>query len=46
MKRLIQRVEEAVADKGYLSGAVLKWVKSYGVRRYISEKRQKGKRRW
>jgi hypothetical protein len=33
-------------DKGYLSGAVLKRVKSYGVRSYIPEKRQKGKRRW
>ena len=39
-------VEELVADKGYLSGAVLKRVKSYGVRSYIPEKQQKGKRRW
>ena len=39
-------IEELVADKGYLSGAVLKRVKSYGVRSYIPEKRQKGKRRW
>ena len=42
----INGIEELVADKGYLSGAVLKWVKSYGVRSYIPEKRQKGKRRW
>jgi len=39
-------IEELVADKGYLSGAVLKRVKSYGVRSYIPEKRQKGKRHW
>jgi transposase len=42
----IRGIEELVADKGYLSGAVLKRVKSYGVRSYIPEKRQKGKRRW
>jgi hypothetical protein len=42
----IYGIEELVADKGYLSGAVLKRVKSYGVRSYILEKRQKGKRRW
>ena len=42
----INGIEELVADKGYLSGAVLKRVKSYGVRSYIPEKRQKGKRRW
>ena len=39
-------IDELVADKGYLSGAVLKRVKSYGVRSYIPEKRQKGKRHW
>jgi transposase len=39
-------IEEQIADKGYLSGAVLKRVKSYGVRSYIPEKRQKGKRHW
>jgi len=39
-------IEELVADKGYLSGAVLKRVKGYGVRSYIPEKRQKGKRHW
>ena len=42
----INGIEELVADKGYLSGAVLKRVKSYGVRRYIPQKRQKDKRRW
>ncbi len=42
----IHGIEELVTDKGYLSGAVLKRVKSYGVRSYIPEKRQKGKRRW
>ena len=42
----VDGIEELVADKGYLSGAVLKRVKSYGVRSYIPEKRQKGKRRW
>jgi transposase len=42
----IYGIEELIADKGYLSGAVLKRVKSYGVRSYIPEKRQKGKRRW
>ena len=41
----VDGIEELVADKGYLSGAVLKRVKSYGVRSYIPEKRQKGKRR-
>jgi transposase len=39
-------VEELVADKGYHSGAVLKRVKSYQLRSYIAEKRQKGKRKW
>jgi transposase len=42
----INGIEELVADKGHLSGAVLKRVKSFGVRSYIPEKRQKGKRRW
>jgi transposase len=42
----IHGIEELVADKGYLSGAVLRRVMSYGVRSYIPEKRQKGKRRW
>ena len=39
-------IEELGTDKGYLSGAVLTRVKSYGLRSYIPEKRQKGKRRW
>jgi len=42
----LRGIEELVADKGYLSGAVLKRVKSYGVRSYIPEKQQKGRRRW
>ena len=42
----VHGVEELVTDKGYLSGAVLQRVKSYGVRSYIPEKKQKGKRRW
>jgi len=46
MKVNIHGIEELVADKGYLSGAVLKRVKGYGLRSYIPEKRQKGKRRW
>ena len=39
-------IEEVVADKGYHSGAVAQRVKSYGVRSYISEKKQKGRRHW
>jgi transposase len=46
MKVNINGIEELVTDKGYLSGAVLKRVKGYGLRSYIPEKRQKGKRRW
>jgi transposase len=46
MKVNLNGIEELVTDKGYLSGAVLKRVKSYDVRSYIPEKRQKGKRRW
>jgi transposase len=46
MKVNINGIEELVTDKGYLSGAVLKRVKSYGLRSYIPEKRQKGKRHW
>jgi hypothetical protein len=42
----IHGIEELVADKGYLSGSVLKRVKKYGVRSSIPEKRQKGKRHW
>jgi transposase len=39
-------IEEVVADKGYHSGAVAQRVKSYGVRSYIAEKKQKGRRHW
>jgi transposase len=39
-------IEELVTDKGYHSGAVVKRVKSYEVRSYISEKRQKRRRNW
>src|ERR1039457_5774355 len=39
-------IEEAVTDKGYHSGAVVKRMKSYGVRSYIPEKKQKGRRNW
>jgi transposase len=39
-------IEEAVTDKGYHSGAVVKRMKAYGVRTYIPEKKQKGRRNW
>ena len=39
-------IEETVADKGYHSGAVMERVKSYQVRSYIPERRQKGRRHW
>jgi transposase len=39
-------VEEVVADKGYHSGPVLQQMQAAGVRTYISEKRQAGKRHW
>jgi len=39
-------IEELVADKGYHSGAVVERVKSYEVRSYLPEKRQKGRRHW
>lgn len=39
-------VEEVVADKGYHSGAVLVEMKAVGVRTYIPEKKQTGKRHW
>jgi transposase len=35
-----------VTDKGYHSGAVVKRMKAYGVRSYIPEKKQKGRRNW
>jgi transposase len=39
-------VEEMVADKGYHSGPVLQEMKAVGVRTYIPEKKQAGKRHW
>src|ERR1035437_7882022 len=39
-------IEETVTDKGYHSGAVGKRMKAYGVRSYIPEKKQKGRRNW
>ena len=35
-----------MTDKGYHSGAVVKRMKAYGVRSYIPEKKQKGRRNW
>src|SRR6266436_1641292 len=42
----LKGIEELVTDKGYHSGAVVKRVKSYEVRSYIPEKKQKGRRDW
>src|SRR6266404_5837718 len=42
----VDGIEEAVTDKGYHSGAVVKRVKAYGVRSYIPEKKPKGRRNW
>jgi transposase len=42
----LKGIEELVTDKGYHSAAVVKRVKSYEVRSYIPEKRQKGRRNW
>jgi transposase len=42
----VDGIEELVADKGYHSGAVVQRMKSYDVRSYIPEKRQKGRRNW
>jgi hypothetical protein len=39
-------IEEVVADKGYHSGPVLQQMQAAGVRTYISEKKQTGKRHW
>src|SRR5271168_226069 len=39
----IAGIEELVTDKGYHSGAVVRRMKSYGVRSYIPEKQQKGR---
>src|SRR5664280_1769017 len=42
----VNGIEELVSDKGYHSGAVVERVKSYEVRSYIPEKKQKGRRNW
>jgi len=42
----LQGIEEAVADKGYHSGAVLVAMKSADVRTYLPEKKQQGQRHW
>jgi transposase len=42
----VDGIEELVADKGYHSGAAVQRMKSYDVRSYIPEKRQKGQRNW
>jgi transposase len=39
-------IEEVVADKGYHSGPALKEMHAAGVRTYIPEKKQAGKRHW
>jgi transposase len=39
-------IEEVVADKGYHSGPVLLEMQAAGVRTYIPEKKQAGKRHW
>jgi transposase len=39
-------IEELVADKGYYSGAVVKWVGENEVISYIPERKQAGKRNW
>jgi transposase len=39
-------IEEVVGDKGYHSGAALVRMKESGVRTYIPEKKQAGKRHW
>ncbi len=42
----LEGIEEVVADKGYHSGAALVATKEAGVRTYIPEKKQTGKRHW
>lgn len=39
-------IEEVVADKGYHSGPILQQMQAAGVRTYIPEKKQAGKRHW
>src|SRR6266436_8151443 len=45
-KVCLQGIEELVTDKGYHSSAVVQRMKSYEVRTYIPEKKQKGRRDW
>src|SRR5271169_292650 len=42
----LEGIEEVVGDKGYHSGAALVRMKESGVRTYIPEKKQAGKRHW
>src|SRR5438132_1516666 len=42
----LQGIEELVTDKGYHSAAVVQRMKSYELRSYIPEKKQKGRRDW
>ncbi len=39
-------IEAVVADEGYPSGPVLEQLQAVGVRTYIPEKKQRGKRHW
>src|SRR5438128_7999371 len=39
-------IEETVTDKGYHSGVVVKRMKAYGVRSYMTDKKVKGRRNW
>ena len=41
-----QAVEEVVGDKGYHKTESLAWLAEAGVRTYIPEKKERGKRRW
>ena len=41
-----QAVEETVADKGYHKTETLEWLDDGGVRSYIPEKKERGKRQW
>jgi transposase len=45
-KMNLQGIEELVTDKGYHSGAAVARVKSYRIRSYMPEKKQKGRRNW
>jgi len=45
-KVTVADIEQTVTDKDYHSGAVVKRMKTYGVRSYIPEKKQKGRRNW